>query len=189
MDKVLRRCSICDYFEADGGSGNRRFYLDRKTNETHCQSCAYAIRDDLGFNYWNTEKSYKDSSRENSIKAIRKAKEARDFSGYEPGEVSNVDIGFDCRVEIDGDSLWGVSSETPKTMYESIEERQDALGNKTSIPGPRGGAGSLRERRAPPPKRAQGRFAGPTSADLDAIEAEWEDLLKEMDLGTLTDVD
>ena len=56
MDKELRRCSICDYFEGGDEGDRRKFIFDTPTQEHHCHPCMNSIRELVGYNYWlNTE--------------------------------------------------------------------------------------------------------------------------------------
>jgi len=122
MDKVNRRCSICDYFEADGGSSGRKFVLDSSTNEHHCYECMSVIRDDIGYNYWQATPIERKQAELGRQRALEGRQSGKEFRGYTPT----------------GDEIY--------------------------------------------------RPGAPTSADLEAIEV-WEDLLKEMDLGSLEEVD
>lgn len=82
MDKVSRRCSICDYFEAEGGSGGRKFVLDNATNEHHCYECMSVIRDDVGYNYWQVTPAERYQATIGREKALEGRRTGKEFGGY-----------------------------------------------------------------------------------------------------------
>lgn len=81
MDKELRRCSICDYFEGGEEYDRRRFVFDTPTQEHHCAKCMTVIRDDVGYNYWDNQSAAQERGR---LNALRLRQGGRDFRGYDP---------------------------------------------------------------------------------------------------------
>ena len=162
MDKQYRRCVICDYFEGGEEKDNRKFIFDSPSREHHCIKCADSIQEVAGRGYWK---------------------------GHKLGVVFDDDNRFGRAMESDGDPLWSVSTEASKITDQQTSEGQGTLDDDTSIPGPRRGTGGLRERGVLPPRLSRGWPVAPTSADLEAIEREWEDLLREMDLAEIEEVD